>query len=67
MHITKVSHIPNSTVQIPPGELVSLSTHIVELGLVIGKGGRDISQANADSHIAGYGKVSFPAFYDNVD
>lgn len=26
----------------------------VELGLVIGKPGRDISQANAESHIAGY-------------
>ncbi|KAI0314712.1 hypothetical protein OF83DRAFT_1165104 [Amylostereum chailletii] len=28
--------------------------HEVELGLVIGKGGRDISQADAESHIAGY-------------
>ncbi|KAH0826970.1 hypothetical protein J3R83DRAFT_4629 [Lanmaoa asiatica] len=27
----------------------------VELGLVIGKGGRDISQDSAESHIAGYG------------
>jgi acylpyruvate hydrolase len=27
----------------------------VELGLVIGKGGRDISEANAEQHIAGYG------------
>lgn len=27
----------------------------VELGLVIGKGGRDISQEAAESHIAGYG------------
>jgi acylpyruvate hydrolase len=27
----------------------------VELGLVIGKGGRDISKANAEEHIAGYG------------
>jgi len=26
----------------------------LELGLVVGKTGRDISQANADSHIAGY-------------
>jgi hypothetical protein len=26
----------------------------VELGVVIGKGGRDISQLNAGSHIAGY-------------
>lgn len=30
----------------------------VELGLVIGKGGRDISQENADSHIAGYGELT---------
>ena len=29
---------------------------LVELGLVIGRGGRDISQANAEAHIAGYGK-----------
>jgi len=28
--------------------------HEVELGLVIGKGGRDILQAHADEHIAGY-------------
>ena len=28
---------------------------LVELGLVIGKGGRDISEANAQEHIAGYG------------
>jgi hypothetical protein len=27
----------------------------VELGLVIGKGGRDISEGNAEEHIAGYG------------
>jgi acylpyruvate hydrolase len=27
----------------------------VELGLVIGQGGRDISEANAEEHIAGYG------------
>ena len=27
---------------------------IVELGVVIGKGGRDITQANASSHISGY-------------
>ncbi|KAJ3866768.1 hypothetical protein EV359DRAFT_71624 [Lentinula novae-zelandiae] len=38
-------------VEIPNGILCH---HEVELGLVIGKRGRDISQANADSHIAGY-------------
>ena len=27
---------------------------LVELGLVIGKRGKDIAQDNADSHIAGY-------------
>lgn len=27
----------------------------VELGVVIGKGGRDILQQNADLHVAGYG------------
>jgi len=38
-------------VEIPRGVIAH---HEVELGLVIGKGGRDISQANAESHIAGY-------------
>jgi hypothetical protein len=33
----------------------SRQTFTVELGLVIGKAGRDISVANAESHIAGYG------------
>ena len=28
----------------------------VELGLIIGKSGRDISQAHADMHVAGYGE-----------
>jgi acylpyruvate hydrolase len=32
----------------------------VELGLVIGKRGRDISKTNAYSHVAGYGM--FPCF-----
>lgn len=31
---------------------------VVELGLVIGKGGRDISEANADEHVAGYGALT---------
>jgi len=38
-------------VEIPQG---IIAHHEVELGLVIGKGGRDISQVNAESHIAGY-------------
>ncbi|THV04001.1 hypothetical protein K435DRAFT_714993 [Dendrothele bispora CBS 962.96] len=38
-------------VEIPSG---IIAHHEVELGLVIGKPGRDISQANAESHIAGY-------------
>ncbi|KIY46938.1 hypothetical protein FISHEDRAFT_75119 [Fistulina hepatica ATCC 64428] len=38
-------------VEIPQG---IVAHHEVELGLVIGKGGRDISQADAESHIAGY-------------
>ncbi|KAF8884828.1 hypothetical protein BD779DRAFT_1612072 [Infundibulicybe gibba] len=37
--------------EIPSG---IVAHHEVELGLVIGKGGRDITQADADSHIAGY-------------
>ncbi|TFK36389.1 hypothetical protein BDQ12DRAFT_686817 [Crucibulum laeve] len=38
-------------VEIPQG---IVAHYEVELGLVIGKGGRDISQANAESHVAGY-------------
>jgi len=40
-----------SKLEIPHG---IIAHHEVELGLVIGKGGRDISQLNAESHIAGY-------------
>jgi 2-keto-4-pentenoate hydratase/2-oxohepta-3-ene-1,7-dioic acid hydratase in catechol pathway len=42
--------------QLSTGAVFSESLHTVELGLVIGKGGRDISQADAESHIAGYGE-----------
>ncbi|KAF8205511.1 hypothetical protein K438DRAFT_513484 [Mycena galopus ATCC 62051] len=38
-------------VEIPSGVIAH---HEVELGVVIGKGGRDISQADAESHVAGY-------------
>ncbi|KAF5388953.1 hypothetical protein D9757_005048 [Collybiopsis confluens] len=43
--------LPGGNVEIPKGIVCH---HEVELGLVIGKRGRDISQANADAHIAGY-------------
>jgi hypothetical protein len=36
---------------------------VVELGLVIGKGGRDISEANAEEHIAGYGVYIKPCVF----
>ncbi|KAG6825705.1 hypothetical protein H0H92_002763 [Tricholoma furcatifolium] len=46
------SYVPSGgRVEIPKG---IVAHHEVELGLVIGKGGRDITQANAASHIAGY-------------
>ncbi|KAJ7633139.1 hypothetical protein FB45DRAFT_914457 [Roridomyces roridus] len=46
------SYVPSGgKVEIPSG---ILAHHEVELGVVIGKGGRDISQANAESHVAGY-------------
>jgi len=38
-------------VEIPRG---ILAHHEVELGVVIGKGGRDITEQHADSHVAGY-------------
>ncbi|KAJ7580654.1 hypothetical protein C8J56DRAFT_1006383 [Mycena floridula] len=38
-------------VEIPSGVLAH---HEVELGFIIGKGGRDIPEANAMSHVAGY-------------
>ncbi|KAI0080510.1 hypothetical protein K474DRAFT_1657641 [Panus rudis PR-1116 ss-1] len=46
------SYLPSGgKLEIPRG---ILAHHEVELGLVIGKTGRDISQADALSHIAGY-------------
>ncbi|KAG2105435.1 hypothetical protein BD769DRAFT_1643407 [Suillus cothurnatus] len=46
------SYLPSGgKVEIPRGVVAH---HEVELGLVIGKGGRDISQDAAESHIAGY-------------
>ncbi|OJA10218.1 hypothetical protein AZE42_05514 [Rhizopogon vesiculosus] len=46
------SYLPTGgNVEIPRGVVAH---HEVELGLVIGKGGRDISQDDAESHIAGY-------------
>ncbi|KAG8925059.1 hypothetical protein FRC03_012221 [Tulasnella sp. 419] len=43
--------VSGGRVEIPKGVNVH---HEVELGVVIGKNGRDISQAEADSHVAGY-------------
>lgn len=47
------------------GLLVSLLAlaPAVELGLVIGKGGRDISEGNAEEHIAGYGVYTKPCLF----
>ncbi|KZV60492.1 hypothetical protein PENSPDRAFT_593993 [Peniophora sp. CONT] len=46
------SYVPNNGyIEIPKGVIAH---HEVELGLVIGKRGRDISQANAMDYIAGY-------------
>lgn len=46
------SYLPNGgKVEIPRGTIVH---HEVELGIVIGEGGRDISEAQADKHVAGY-------------
>ncbi|KAF5373948.1 hypothetical protein D9758_000982 [Tetrapyrgos nigripes] len=41
-------------VEIPSGILAHHEGNSFELGLIIGKRGRDISQANAEAHIAGY-------------
>ncbi|KAF9561135.1 hypothetical protein CPC08DRAFT_689284 [Agrocybe pediades] len=46
------SYVPSGgRLEIPRG---IVAHHEVELGVVVGKTGRDISQANAESHIAGY-------------
>jgi len=46
------SYLPSGgKLEIPQG---IVAHHEVELGVVIGKGGRDITQGNASSHIAGY-------------
>ena len=52
MRITKV-HPFNYPPRVLRSQLL-----LVELGLVIGKGGRNISEAEADKHIAGYGDYS---------
>jgi len=47
------SYIANrGVVEIPKGCIVH---HEIELGVVIGKNGRDISISQADSFVAGYG------------
>ncbi|KAG9117705.1 hypothetical protein FRC07_007328 [Ceratobasidium sp. 392] len=45
------SYLTNGKFEVPQGVLVR---HEIELGVVIGKNGRDISEAQADSHVAGY-------------
>ncbi|KAJ7772936.1 hypothetical protein DFH07DRAFT_866117 [Mycena maculata] len=46
------SYVPSGgKVEIPRG---IIAHHEVELGVVIGKGGRDIPQADAESYVAGY-------------
>ena len=43
-----------------------LNWFTVELGVVIGKSGRDIPAAQADSHIAGYGNSSDQVYKQNI-
>lgn len=43
---------PNDDVEIPPGSVKT--DWEVELGVVIGQGGRDITEADAMAHVAGY-------------
>ena len=38
----------------------------VELGVVIGKRGRDISQEDAMSHVTGYGQAKRPALHADI-
>lgn len=45
------SYLTAGNIEIPPAAQVH---HEIELGVVIGKSGRDISKQNAFSHIAGY-------------
>ncbi|CCO26380.1 hypothetical protein BN14_00403 [Rhizoctonia solani AG-1 IB] len=45
------SYLTGKRFEVPKGVLVH---HEVELGVVIGKTGRDISESQADSHVAGY-------------
>jgi len=51
MFIKPTTSYTQGKLEIPRG---ILAHHEVELGLVIGKTGRDISQANAHEHITGY-------------
>ncbi|KAG8736844.1 hypothetical protein FRC12_017424 [Ceratobasidium sp. 428] len=45
------SYLTSGKFEVPQGVLVH---HEIELGVVIGKNGRDISEEQADSHVAGY-------------
>ncbi|KAG9078696.1 hypothetical protein FRC06_008234 [Ceratobasidium sp. 370] len=45
------SYLTSGKFEVPQGVLVH---HEIELGVVIGKNGRDISEAQADSYVAGY-------------
>ncbi|KAF8607973.1 putative mitochondrion protein [Ceratobasidium sp. AG-I] len=45
------SYLTSGKFEVPRGVLVH---HEIELGVVIGKSGRDISEAQADSYVAGY-------------
>ncbi|EUC57874.1 fumarylacetoacetate hydrolase [Rhizoctonia solani AG-3 Rhs1AP] len=45
------SYLTGNKFEVPKGVLVH---HEVELGVVIGKTGRDVSEAQADSYVAGY-------------
>ncbi|KAK0463505.1 uncharacterized protein EV420DRAFT_1091873 [Desarmillaria tabescens] len=49
-----IAHHEGASTRLPLSPITELFPKSVELGIVIGNGGRDISQANAESHIAGY-------------
>ncbi|KAF8709393.1 Calcium proton exchanger, partial [Rhizoctonia solani] len=55
------SYLIGKRFEVPKGVLVHYE---VELGVVIGKTGRDISEAQADSHVAGYSMFTLHDWWD---
>ncbi|ELU45766.1 calcium:hydrogen antiporter [Rhizoctonia solani AG-1 IA] len=59
-----LEHIKELGNTVPPEPFFFLKPTTIELGVVIGKTGRDISEAQADSHVAGYSMFTLHDWWD---